>query len=100
MHEGKARLTVTLDESLVRAANEAVAAGRARSLSSWVNVALRERVEKEEKLRAMAEAVAAYEGRFGEITAEEIAAQERKDREAAIVIRGRSRAKPKRKRRR
>ena len=36
----KERLTVTVDASLVVAGNQAVAAGRAESLSAWVNLAL------------------------------------------------------------
>jgi Arc/MetJ-type ribon-helix-helix transcriptional regulator len=88
----KERLTVTVDANLLEAANEAVAAGRAESLSSWVNLALAEREAKERRLRAMAEAVADYEAQFGEITPEEIAAQQRADQRAAIIVRGPRRA--------
>jgi len=84
----KERLTVTVDPALVRAGNEAVAAGRAGSLSAWVNLALAERAAKERRLRAMADAIAAYEAEHGEITAHELLAQERADREAARVVRG------------
>jgi len=95
----KARLTVTVDRALIEAGNRAVAAGQADSLSGWVNLALAERVERERGLRAMAEAVAAYEKEFGAISAEEIAAQARRDREAAIRIRGRrGTGRPKRRR--
>jgi len=95
----KERLTVTVDRALLEAGNDAVAAGRADSLSGWVNLALAERVAKERRLQAMADAVAAYESLFGEITAEEIAAQERADRAAAVVVRGRRRAAAGRKKR-
>jgi hypothetical protein len=81
-------LTVTVDAELVAAANEAVAAGRAESLSGWVNLALAERKAKERRLLALAEAVAGYESRFGAISMEEIAAQQRADQRAAIVVRG------------
>src|SRR5262249_28869640 len=91
MKTKKERLTVTVDRGLVRAANEAVSAGRASSLSSWVNLALAERAAKERRLKAMSEAVAAYEAKFGEITEEELTAQSRADRRSAIIIRGRSR---------
>lgn len=84
----KERLTVTVDPELVRAGQEAVAAGRAESLSGWVNLALAERAEKERRLRAMADALSAYEAEFGEISPEEMAAQERADRAAARVVRG------------
>jgi hypothetical protein len=92
MRKRKERLTVTVDKALLQAGNEAVAAGLVDSLSGWVNLALAERAAKERRLQAMAEAVAAYEADFGEISAEELVAQERKDRAAAVVVRGRRRA--------
>jgi len=64
----KERLTVTVDSELIEAANQAVTEGRVASLSGWVNLALAERAAKERRLRALAEAVAAYEDEFGEIT--------------------------------
>lgn len=84
----KERLTVTVDPHLVQAGNDAVAEGRVDSLSAWVNLALVERAAKDRRLRALAEAVEAYETDFGAITAEELAAQERADRAAARVVRG------------
>lgn len=100
----KERLTVTVDPHLVRAGADAVAEGRVDSLSAWVNLALAERAAKDLRLRALAEAVATYEADFGLITAEELAAQERADRVAARVVRGRvpevRRARPRRPRRR
>jgi hypothetical protein len=83
----KERLTVTVDSELVEAANQAVAEGRVASLSGWVNLALAERAAKERRLRALAEAVAAYEDEFGEITDVELAAQDRADRRTAIAVR-------------
>lgn len=91
MKTKKERLTVTIDRALVRAGNEAVTSGRAQSLSGWVNLALAERAAKERRLKAMADAVAAYEAKFGAISAEELTAQHRTDRRSAIVIRGGSR---------
>jgi hypothetical protein len=76
----KGRLTVTVDQALIEAGGEAVAEGRAESLSGWVNLALLERATKERKLRALGEAVALYESEFGEISAAELAAQERRAR--------------------
>ena len=84
----KERLTVTIDPELVKAGTEAVAAGRAESLSAWVNSALAERVARERRLAALGEAIAAYESEFGEISAAELAAQARADRQSARVIRG------------
>ena len=84
----KERLTVTVDPHLVEAANAAVAEGRVDSLSAWVNLALSERAAKDRRLRALADAIGAYESEFGAITAEELAAQERADRASARVVRG------------
>jgi hypothetical protein len=89
----KERLTVTVDSELIEAASQAVAEGRVASLSGWVNLALTERAAKERRLRVLAEAVAAYEHEFGEITAAELASQERADRRNAIVVRPRRRRK-------
>jgi glycerol dehydrogenase-like iron-containing ADH family enzyme len=98
----KERLTVTVDAELIEAGHEAVKAGRADSLSGWVNAALLEREAKERRLRALAEAVAAYEAEFGTISAQEMAAQERADARRAVVVRGprRGEARPNGKRRR
>jgi hypothetical protein len=86
------RLTVTVDPALIQAGQHAVAAGRAESVSAWVNLALAERAAKERRLAAMADAIAAYEAKFGAICAEELSAQARADRETAIVVRGKPRA--------
>jgi len=87
MTQRKTRLTVTVDRALVQAGNEAVAAGRAESVSGWVNLALAERAAKERKLAALAEAIALYEGEFGTISEAELIAQERADRRAAMLVR-------------
>jgi hypothetical protein len=91
----KERLTVTVDSELIEAATQAVTEGRVASLSGWVNLALAERATKERRLRALAEAVTAYEQGFGEMTAVEITAQERADRRNAISVRPRKRHKKK-----
>jgi len=88
MKDRKERLTVTVDRALVDAANKAVAAGRAASLSGWVNQALVERAAKERRLVALADAIASYESKFGVITDAELEARVRADRRSAIVIRG------------
>lgn len=90
----KERLTVTVDPGLVQAGALAVAEGRADSLSAWVNAALAERAAKEQRQKAMSDALAAYEAEFGAITVEEMAAQQRADRERAVVIRGSRRRGP------
>jgi glycerol dehydrogenase-like iron-containing ADH family enzyme len=85
----KSRLTVTVDPELVEAGQRAVAAGQADSVSGWVSAALEDRVVRDRKLALLAAAVADYEDEFGEITDEEIARQQRADREDARVVRGR-----------
>jgi hypothetical protein len=91
MTQRKERLTVTVDPDLIVAGNKAVAEGRADSLSGWVNEALVERAARDRRLEALAGAIADYEAEFGEITAEEMAAVQRADRETAVVVRGRRR---------
>jgi hypothetical protein len=88
MSTSKERLTVTVDPEFIEAGNDAVAEGRAESLSAWVNAALAETVVRERRLVALGQAVAAYEERYGAISAQELADQARVDRESAIVVRG------------
>jgi hypothetical protein len=90
MTRRKERLTVTVDPRVVRAGNAAVRAGRAESLSGWVNLAMSELAERERRLEALQEAVRAYEREFGSIFAAEMAAQERADRRNAVVVRART----------
>ena len=85
----KQRLTVTVDPDLVEAGSRAVAEGEAESLSGWVSTALAEKVRRDQRLAHLRAAIGDYEAEFGEFTADEIASQERADREDAIVVRGR-----------
>jgi hypothetical protein len=85
----KERITVTLDRAIVEAGQAAVADGRADSMSGWVADALRERVEHERRLAALADAVAEYEAEHGAFTEEELAEQAREDRDAAAAVRAR-----------
>jgi hypothetical protein len=88
MRDRKERVTVTLDRALVEAANAAVAAGAADSISAWINVAVEEHVVKERRLAALSDLIGTYEAEYGVITAAELAAREREDRRSAHVIRG------------
>ena len=85
----KQRLTVTVDPELVEAGSRAVAEGDADSLSGWVSAALSEKVDRDRKLAHLRTAIADYEAEFGDITPEEMVAQDRADREDAVVMRGR-----------
>ena len=80
-------MTVTVERALIAAAKQAVASGRASSVSAWVSAALAERVAKERHLRAMAEAVALYEEQFGAISAAELITQQRDDHRTALAVR-------------
>jgi hypothetical protein len=83
----KDRLTVSVDVDVAAAAAAAVADGRAESVSAWVNEAMVDKTAKDRGLAALAAAVEAYEAEHGVITPEEIAAQERADRDAAASSR-------------
>jgi len=87
MSARKERVTVTVDRDLLEAANQAVASGRASSLSTWVNAAMAERAAKDRHLRALAAAITEYEPEFGTISEAEMIAQQREDRRTAIVVR-------------
>lgn len=84
----KQRLTVTVDPELIEAGHRAVESGQADSVSGWVSSALEDKIQRDRKLALLAVAVADYEKEFGEITAEEIVAQRRADRQGATVVRG------------
>jgi hypothetical protein len=89
MRARKRRLTVTVDPELVEAATKAVTEGEADSVSAWVSTALSEKIRRDRKLAQLRAAIAAYEAEFGEISVDEILAQQRADREDAVVVRGR-----------
>lgn len=80
-------MTISIDASLATAASAAVADGRAESVSAWVANAMRERVDRERRLASLADAVARYEAEHGLITDDELAEQERADRDAAAAVR-------------
>lgn len=96
MRARKKRITVTIDATLLAAAEAAVRAGRADSVSAWVNLALEQRATEEKRLAAMDAAVAAYEATHGRFTDEELEAQRRADRRNAIVVRGSRKARRRR----
>jgi len=84
----KERLSASVDADLVAVAQEAVAAGRAESVSAWVNEALRLKVAHDRRLRALDEFVAAFEAEHGEITEAELGEAARRARGRAVVVRG------------
>lgn len=84
----KERLSASVDADLVAVAQEAVAQGRAESVSAWVNDALRLKVAHDQRLRALDEFVAAFEAEHGEITKAEMHEAARRARGRAVVVRG------------
>jgi Arc/MetJ-type ribon-helix-helix transcriptional regulator len=84
---GKERLSASVDADLVAMAQEAVAQGRAESVSAWVNEALRLKVAHDLRLRALDEFVAAFEVEHGEITEVEMREASRRARSRAVVVR-------------
>jgi hypothetical protein len=83
----RVRLSATVDADLLSAGREAVAEGRAESLSAWVNDALRLQAEHGRRMRALDEFLAAYEAEHGTITEEEMRAAARRSRARAVVVR-------------
>ena len=83
----KERLSATVDADLIEFGNRAVKDGRAESLSSWVNTALRAQLERDEKLKAMDIAIKMYEDEHGEITEADMVAAERSMQARAIHVR-------------
>jgi hypothetical protein len=77
-----------VDADLVEAAEAAAAAGHAANVSAWVNEALRLKLERDRRVRALAAFIAAYEAEHGEITPEETAAAVRAARGRAVPVRG------------
>ena len=65
----KERLSATVDAELLAAARAAVEAGRAVSVSAWVNRALLRERDHDERLQALERLVADYEDKHGEISA-------------------------------
>jgi Arc/MetJ-type ribon-helix-helix transcriptional regulator len=84
----KERLSASVDADLVAVAQEAVAQGRAESVSAFVNEALRLKVAHDRRLRALDEFVAAFEAQRGEITEAEMSEAARRARGRAVVVRG------------
>lgn len=81
------RLSATVEGELLAAGREAVAAGRAESLSAWVNSALRLQADHDRRMRALDAFLAAYEAEHGEISEEEMQAANRRARARAVVVR-------------
>ena len=93
---GKQRLSASVDAELIAAAEDAVAQGRAATVSAWVNDALRLKLEHDRRLAAVDDFIAAYEAEHGEITADEMRMATRRARARAKSARALPLPKPKR----
>jgi Arc/MetJ-type ribon-helix-helix transcriptional regulator len=68
----KRRLSASVDEDLIRAAEAAVARGAAPTVSAWVNEALRQKLQHEQRLLALADLIGNFEAEHGEISTAEM----------------------------
>lgn len=80
------RLSATVEAHLLTAARNAVAEGRAGSLSAWVNDALARQADHDRRMKALDEFLRAYEAEHGRITAAEIREATRRTRGRAVLI--------------
>lgn len=83
---GRARLSATVEAGLLKAARRAVAEGRADSVSAWVNGALQRQAEHDRRMKALDEAVRAYEAERGVITEEDTHEAERYYRGRSVRV--------------
>ena len=82
------RLSATVEGELLEAGRQAVAEGRAESVSAWVNDALQLKADHDRRMRALDEFIAAYEAEHGVISDDEIRQAKRRARARAVVARG------------
>jgi hypothetical protein len=95
----KQRLSASVDASVLAAAEAAVSEGRATNVSSWVNEALHRQANHDRRMKALDEFLAAYESEHGVIREDEILEASRRASARALVVRGKSRPNPARRRR-
>jgi glycerol dehydrogenase-like iron-containing ADH family enzyme len=84
----KRRLSASVDADLITAAERAVAAGLADSVSAWINDAMHRKAEEDERLAVLDKFLSRYEAKHGKITTEDVEAAKRWRRTRAIVVRG------------
>jgi len=83
----RTRLSATVETDVLVAGRAAVADGRAKSLSAWVNNALKRQADHDRRILAIDRFLDAYEAEHGEITADEIDSASRGARARAVVVR-------------
>ena len=87
---GKQRLSATVDADLLAAAEQA-AGSSSKTISAWVNDALRLKLEHDRRLQALAQYIAEVEAEHGVISEADMARAVRTASGRAIVVRGRRR---------
>ena len=85
--KSKRRLSASVDGDLIRAAEAAAKRGDVPTVSAWVNEALREKLDQERRLQALASFVRDFEAEHGVITAEEMDQAARRARARAVSVR-------------
>jgi Arc/MetJ-type ribon-helix-helix transcriptional regulator len=83
----KRRLSASVDDDLIRAAEAAAKRGDVPTVSAWVNDALRAKLEQEQRLRALASFVNSFEAEHGEISQAEMDQAARRARARAVTMR-------------
>jgi len=86
--QSKNRLSASVDQELLEAAQAAVEAGRADSVSAWVNEALHRQMLHDRRMAAMAEFISTYEAQHGVISEGEMLQAARQMRGRAVTVRG------------
>jgi hypothetical protein len=84
----KQRLSASVDADLLEAGRAEVSQGAAESLSTWVNEALRLKVDHDRRMRALDDFITAYEAAHGQITEREMHEAARRAKGRAVVVRG------------
>jgi hypothetical protein len=74
----KERLSASVDAEVLAAAQDAVKAGRAPNLSTWVNDALHRQAEHDQRMQALDRFLEAYEEAHGVIGEADMRAAERR----------------------
>jgi len=87
----KRRVTVTLDDKLLAAAQSAVSSGSTESVSAFVNEAVSARLLRDQRVAALASLIEEHESEHGIISDEELAEQAQADRDAAASVRSQQR---------
>lgn len=88
----KRRVTITIEMDLLEEAQAAVSNGQCRSLSQWIEGAISDQLDKEQRLALLGELIAEYEAEHGVITEEEMEERIRRDKEASATFRASAQA--------